>query len=158
MEMEKNIDNVKQVVGEEKDYQEVVFMKVKQLGKVTTKRTETNVKVFSNKMKIHQDISGFLKKKETVEKEILLNTIKKAEISTVWDFWDSIYTVICVVLGFVSAPIFLLALICAFCAYGKEIEITLVDGTAFNIPCSGQKGVDVLPFKMQEGKTKFFKK
>ena len=141
-----------------KDYQEIVFTKAKQLGKLTYKRIETNVKVFSDKMTVYQETSRFLKKKQTIEKVILLDAIKIAEISTVWDFWDSIYVVICTILGFVEPALFLLAIVCAFCAYGKEIGITLSDGTVFTIPCSWKKEADKLPFDVQNGKTKLFKK
>ena len=140
------------------DCQEIVFTKAKQLGKLTYKRIETNVKVFSDKIAISQEISRILKKKQIVEKEILLDTIQKAEINTVLDFWDSIYVVIFTILGFFLPITFLLAIICAFCAYGKEIELTLSDETVFNIPCSWKKEAEKLPFEIQDGKTKLFKK
>ena len=150
-------NNVEQNGNVMNDYQEFVFTKVKQLGKMTYKRIETNVKVFSDKMSIYQENSRLFKKKQIIEKEILLDAIQKAEINTVWDFWDSIYVIIFIALGFVSPVVFLLAIVCVFCAYGKEIELTLSDGTVFNIPCSWKKEVDKLPFKVQDGKTKLFK-
>ena len=59
-----------------KDCEEIIFRKIKQFGRMTYKSIETNVKIFSDKMNIHQETSGFLGKKNITEKEILLNTIQ----------------------------------------------------------------------------------
>ncbi|MBQ3543948.1 MAG: hypothetical protein IJA34_02995 [Lachnospiraceae bacterium] len=125
-------------INSSNNYEEIVFCKKKMFSYLVYKTVETNVKMFSRSMKIRQETFRFIGKNQIVEKEIFLAEIQNAEVHIVWDFWDTLYAVIFTILGFFEPVIFLIAIVCAYCGYGKDIEIRLLDGSKFNIPCEGK--------------------
>ena len=70
-----------------------------------------------------------------MEVSFQLSEISEIGIKTKMDFWDTLYGVIFVFLGiFVNPLIFLLAVVCLYCGYGKIIQISTVDGKKYMIP------------------------
>ena len=70
-----------------------------------------------------------------MEVSFQLSEISEIGIKTKMDFWDTLYGVIFVFLGiFVNPIIFLLAVVCLYCGYGKIIQISTVNGKKYTIP------------------------
>ena len=83
----------------------------------------------------YQTISKILRSIKKVEVSFQLSEISEIGIKTKMDFWDTLYGVIFVFLGiFVNPIIFLLAVVCLYCGYGKIIQISTVNGKKYTIP------------------------
>lgn len=119
--------------------QELVFSKIKMLGKLTYKRTKTTVQIDEENLNIHKVTKKIFRKEITEEKVIARAAIASAQSRTVMDFWDTLYTVIFVLFGIFAPQFFLLAAVCFWCAYGKEIRIIMANGEIFTIPVAHGK-------------------
>ena len=119
-----------------KQCREIKFCKKKMFSYMTYKTIYTNVKIFSDKMSVYQEVQGFFGKPHINTRDILISNIRTVDIRTVFDFWDTLYAVIFILLGFVIPFTFILAIMFAFCGYGKVAEIQLLDGSKFEIPFS----------------------
>lgn len=119
--------------------QELSFYKGKMLGTVTYKRTTTSVKILSDQIDIQQTIKKIFCREKNVELTIPLNSVKSARVRTALDFWDTLYAIIFATLGLFQPALFLMAALCFWCGYGKEIEIALSNGGSFKIPVAGSK-------------------
>lgn len=119
--------------------QEFSFLKKKMLGNLTYKRTTTKITVSGNQVAMTQTLNRLFRRERVVEKSFTTLAVEAVRTHTVLDFWDTLYTIIFVVLGFVQPAIFLLAAVCLWTAYGKEMELTLSGGEKVKIPYAGAK-------------------
>lgn len=125
---------------EESGHQMFHFQKGKMLGELTYKRTNTEVEVSSTALKVHQTVKRIFRKEREEEKVLSFSQIKSACVHVVLDFWDTLYAVVFAVLGLFQPVLFLLAAVCLWCGYGREIEILTVDGDKVKIPLALGKG------------------
>lgn len=119
---------------QEVNTQKFNFQKGKMLGRVTYKRTSTNVEISSTSLKIRQTMKKIFRKEREEEKAIPLSQIKSARVHVVLDFWDTLYAAIFAVLGFFQPVLFLMAAVCLWCGYGREIEILTSNNDKIKIP------------------------
>lgn len=115
--------------------EKLVFRKTKMIGLVTYSSVDTKITIDGQSVHFYQTISKILRSVKKVEVSFLLSEISEIGIKTKMDFWDTLYGVIFVFLGiFVNPLIFLLAVVCLYCGYGKIIQISTVDGKKYMIP------------------------
>ena len=113
----------------------LVFRKTKMIGLVTYSSVDTKITIEGQSVHFYQMISKILRSVKKVEVSFLLSEISEIGIKTKMDFWDTLYGVIFAFLGiFVNPLIFLLAVVCLYCGYGKVIQISTVDGKKYMIP------------------------
>lgn len=113
----------------------LVFRKTKMIGLVTYSSVDTKITIDGQSVHFYQTISKILRSVKKVEVSFLLSEISEIGIKTKMDFWDTLYGVIFAFLGiFVNPFIFLLAVVCLYCGYGKVIQISTVDGKKYMIP------------------------
>lgn len=113
----------------------LVFRKTKMIGLMTYSSVDTKITIEGQSVHFYQTISKILRSVKKVEVSFLLSEISEIGIKTKMDFWDTLYGVIFAFLGiFVNPLIFLLAVVCLFCGYGKVIQISTVDGKKYMIP------------------------
>lgn len=113
----------------------LVFRKTKMIGLVRYSSIDTEITIDGQNVLFYQTISKILRSIKKVKETFLLSEISEIGIKTKMDFWDTLYGVIFVFLGiFVNPLIFLLAVVCLYCGYGKVIQISTVDGKKYMIP------------------------
>lgn len=113
----------------------LVFRKTKMIGLMTYSSVDTKITIEGQSVHFYQTISKILRSIKKVEVSFQLSEISEIGIKTKMDFWDTLYGVIFVFLGiFVNPIIFLLAVVCLYCGYGKIIQISTVNGKKYTIP------------------------
>lgn len=113
----------------------LVFRKTKMIGLMTYSSVDTKITIEGQSVHFHQTISKILRSIKKVEVSFHLSEISEIGIKTKMDFWDTLYGVIFVFLGiFINPLIFLLAVVCLYCGYGKIIQISTVNGKKYTIP------------------------
>lgn len=113
----------------------LVFRKTKMIGMMTYSSVDTKITIEGQSVHFYQTISKILRSIKKVEVSFQLSEISEIGIKTKMDFWDTLYGVIFVFLGiFVNPIIFLLAVVCLYCGYGKIIQISTVNGKKYTIP------------------------
>lgn len=113
----------------------LVFRKTKMIGLMTYSSVDTKITIEGQSVHFYQTISKILRSIKKVEVSFQLSEISEIGMKTKMDFWDTLYGVIFVFLGiFVNPIIFLLAVACLYCGYGKVIQISTVDGKKYMIP------------------------
>ena len=111
----------------------LVFRKTKMIGMMTYSSVDTKITIEGQSVHFYQTISKILRSIKKVEVSFQLSEISEIGIKTKMDFWDTLYGVIFVGI-FVNPLIFLLAVVCLYCGYGKIIQISTVDGKKYMIP------------------------
>lgn len=119
--------------------QEFTFTKGKMIGNLTYKRTTTKVTLAGDQVTMVQTLNRIFRSEKNEKKSFLSSSVASIRSHTVLDFWDTLYAVVFVVLGFFQPLLFLLALICFWCGYGKEMEMSLASGEKVKIPYAGAK-------------------
>ena len=113
----------------------LVFQKTKMIGLMKYSSVDTKITIEGQSVHFYQTISKILRSIKKVEVSFQLSEISEIGMKTKMDFWDTLYGVIFVFLGiFVNPIIFLLAVVCLYCGYGKVIQISTVDGKKYMIP------------------------
>lgn len=113
----------------------LVFQKTKMIGLMKYSSVDTKITIEGQSVHFYQTISKILRSIKKVEVSFHLSEISEIGIKTKMDFWDTLYGVIFVFLGiFINPLIFLLAVVCLYCGYGKIIQISTVNGKKYTIP------------------------
>lgn len=113
----------------------LVFQKTKMIGLMKYSSVDTKITIEGQSVHFYQTISKILRSIKKEEVSFHLSEISEIGIKTKMDFWDTLYGVIFVFLGiFINPLIFLLAVVCLYCGYGKIIQISTVNGKKYTIP------------------------
>lgn len=121
------------------DVQEFTFQKGKMMGNVTYKRTKTKVLISATSITVEKAIKKLFRKEKEEKRTLLISQIPSARMHVVLDFWDTLYAIACAVLGVFQPSLFLLAAVCLWCGYGREIEILTTEGNKVKIPLTREK-------------------
>lgn len=119
---------------EENVLERCTFSKKKMIGSQVYKKTTTEISILEFELEMIQTRQRPFRKKQIIEKKIMISSITSIRIHTVLDFWDTLYTIIFAILGLVHPSSFLMAAVCFWCAYGKELQLTLSNGEKIKIP------------------------
>ena len=123
---------------EKNSSQKLVFTKIKQVGRISYKTFLSTVTVDASELQISLSTKKIFRKEKIVEKNIQIFDIQSIRKHTVMDFWDTLYAIFFVILGFFYPLWFLPALLYLWSAYGKEIELTLSNSEKVKIPYEGR--------------------
>ena len=124
-------------MGEEVVREEYTFDKGRMLGRVTYKRIHTEVSVIDTGLRIKKTTKKVFRKAKEEEQFIPFEQITYAKIHTTLDYWDTLYGVCFVLIGFLyNLAALLLAAVFFWCGYGKQVVLTLRNGAKYSIPYS----------------------
>lgn len=138
------VASVETLPRSEMETREFRLIKAKMLGTVTYKTTETTVTVSDEMVDIRMSVQKIFRKPQMTEQQIPMKKIQKVSVRTVWDFWDTLYALIFIALGFSAPVLFLGAIVCLWCGYGREVEIILDEGEKCRIPASSDSETSAL--------------
>ena len=124
----------KEEVSVEGAHKKLTFQKKKMLSYLVYRQTDTEVEIDNQVIHFSQTIKKLFRKPRKTEDNILLSQIQEIGIKTKMDFWDTLYGIIFIVLGFFYPVWFLVAALFLFCGYGKIIKIKNLDGKEYIIP------------------------
>ena len=119
----------------EQDNPELTFHKGTQLGRITYKKIDTRVEITENGLQIEKKTKKIFRKEKTEERFIPFAQMVSARVHTVLDYWDTLYGVAFVAVGFLFNLWALVgALVCFWCGYGKKVEFLLRSGEKYSFP------------------------
>jgi len=122
------------------EQQEYNFYKSKGIGRGVYKQIYTNVKCTDTNINIARKAVHFYFFKGKPENTYLkTDQIQSIGIVRTMDFWDTLYGIIFIIIGFLQPYLFILAVLCLWCAYGKKVRMTLKNGTNFDIQANFSK-------------------
>lgn len=130
---------IKEAAAIEAAPQTFAFFKQNMLGNLTYKRTSTEITVSDNQIQMKQTLDRFFRKDRITEKSFPVSSVVSVRTHTVMDFWDTLYAIVFGILGFFQPAAFLIALVCLWCAHGREMELTLSNSEKIKIPFAGAK-------------------
>ena len=84
----------------EQDNSELTFHKGTQLGRITYKKIDTRVEITENGLQIEKKTKKIFRKEKTEERFIPFAQMVSARVHTVLDYWDTLYGVAFVAVGF----------------------------------------------------------
>lgn len=118
--------------------QTFTFFKKTFIGNFVIRTNETVVTVFDAAIKLEQTIKKAFRKRKTEEVTLPLSDIASASVHISFDFWDTLYAIIALVLTFFLHPgCILISAVCAWCGYGKRISIQTKTGATYSIAARG---------------------
>ena len=119
----------------EQDNPELTFHKGTQLGRITYKKIDTRVEITENGLQIEKKTKKIFRKEKTEERFIPFAQMVSARVHTVLDYWDTLYGVAFVAVGFLFNLWALVgALVCFWCGYGQKVEFLLRSGEKYSFP------------------------
>lgn len=130
----------------EQDNPELTFYKGTQLGRITYKKIDTRVEITENGLQIEKKTKKIFRKEKTEERFIPFAQMVSARVHTVLDYWDTLYGVAFVAVGFLFNLWALVgAVVCFWCGYGKKVEFLLRSGEKYSFPYQfGKKESSIL--------------
>lgn len=113
------------------------FQKGTMIGNVTYRQVNTTVSISDTVLHIVKRTKKIFRHEKIEDRDFVIANITLAKVRTVLDFWDTLYAIIATILGFFNPLLFILALVCLWCGYGKIIELNITTGERYQIPVKG---------------------